>query len=103
MTGLIASHQKPYRQPGDMVTGTTGGVTAGEIHEQLPAHNERSSGNDHADQPVTSKSRIQDVWDGNNNGAYTKYLNMCFGANWHSYTKYFSRLVVVFIVSLCLH
>ena len=105
-----ASHQKPYRQPDDMVTGATGGVTSGKIHEQLPAHStslesfdKGPSGNSHASQLVTSESRIQDVQDGSNKAAHTKKPVIPVLSTEESIgivipSSYFSRLMVVFIL-----
>jgi len=77
LKGLIPSHQRPYRQPGDMVTGATNtfGATAEEILEQSPAPAENSnhvsasfesfdrtqSGKNHTNQPVTSECCVQDT------------------------------------------
>ena len=83
---LIPNHQRSHRQCGDMVTGAN---VTGEVHVQLPAHStslesfKSPSGNGHVDQPVASKQ-------------LTKLpTNEPIGII--SYTKYFSRLTIVFV------
>ena len=77
LKGLIPSHQRPYRQPGDMVTGATNtfGATVEEICEQSPAPAENSNhastslasfdrtqiGNNHTNQPATSECCVKDI------------------------------------------
>ena len=69
----------------------------------LEPFNKGPSGNSHASQPVTSKSRIQDVQDGSNKAADTKKPVIPVLPTEESIgmvipSSYFSRLMVVFIL-----